>query len=113
MSRPPLALTINHAGRTVTVSAAGELDLATAPQLEECLRQLIEEEVTAEVTLDLSQVSFMDSTSISTLIRMRQLAAVSDTTLVLSSPSAPVIRILDIMGITKVFQIRTGPPKAE
>ena len=49
----------------VVIAVAGEIDLATAPQLADCLR----EHQDTDVIVDLSQVSFLDSSGINALVQ--------------------------------------------
>src|SRR5690349_14160236 len=50
------------------VRVTGEIDLATAPRLEECLLELDGQ----AITLDLSAVTFMDATGIQVLLTTQQ-----------------------------------------
>lgn len=63
-----LALTVSdEAGHTI-VGVAGELDVYTAPDLEESLAGLISDG-RFQLVVDLSEVSFMDSTGLGLLIK--------------------------------------------
>jgi anti-anti-sigma factor len=59
-SERAFSLSIERNGHGAIVRLAGELDLATAPQLRECLQSL----EGRSVTLDFAAVTFMDSTAI-------------------------------------------------
>lgn len=54
-------------GEASTLELAGELDLASAPALESCLEELCAS--AREVVIDLSRVSFADSTGLAVLMR--------------------------------------------
>jgi anti-anti-sigma factor len=56
--RPRLAIGISAAGDTLLVHVVGELDLATAPRLASCLRDLRGR--AARVAVDLAGVKFID-----------------------------------------------------
>jgi len=62
------------AGETVTLFVCGEVDLASAPALEQTLRNA-EREVTSEMVVDLSGVTFMDSTGLHLLLDARDRAS--------------------------------------
>ena len=53
----------------VRIHAAGELDLATTPHLEQCTRQHVQTRAET-VELDLRQVSFIDSTGVRLLLTL-------------------------------------------
>ena len=61
-----LALTLEHADGSAVLKAAGEIDMATVPELRRCLDML-----TGHVLLDLSAVAFLDSTGIGALAQTR------------------------------------------
>jgi anti-anti-sigma factor len=88
--------------RTLTVS--GELDLLTAPRF---LKEL--EAVTAEAhspaNLDLSAVSFMDSSGLEALLRTRRSVDGTDVSLVLVNPSPCVRRVLEATSTDALFEI--------
>jgi anti-anti-sigma factor len=61
---PNFAITVHRRGELRTVSVTGELDLSTAPQLEAAMREQLE---AGPVTLQLDQLSFIDSSGIRVL----------------------------------------------
>ena len=75
---------------------AGELDLATAPGLTEALLDFASSE--GEVHLDLSEVSFLDSSGLRVILALARSRG-DNGSVVLLNPSAFILRILEIMGI--------------
>ena len=67
MSSSPFGLTIERRDGAVHIALSGELDISTAPQLEDDLRR-VEAERPECIVLDLRQLSFMDSTGLRLLI---------------------------------------------
>ena len=59
----PFSLTVEDDGRHVVVVVRGELDIATAPQLRECLTDFARR----SITLDFSGVTFVDSSGVAAL----------------------------------------------
>jgi anti-sigma B factor antagonist len=89
--------------RTSVVSVEGELDLSTAPKLKWMLLDSLESEG-AQVVVDLSLVSFMDSTALGVLVSaQRKLAA--DTRLAIVCESEKVLQIFEFSGIDSAFAI--------
>jgi anti-sigma B factor antagonist len=83
---------------------AGEIDVATAPQLRESLHRVIARGE-ATIVLDLLDVSFLDSTALGVLVgalkRCRELGG--DLHVVVTDPR--IMKIFEITGLTKVFPI--------
>lgn len=85
------------------ISLSGEVDLYTAPQLEEALAQ----DARAYV-VDLIDCEFMDSTGLGVLVAAR--ARVER--LALIAPGIEVQRILEISGMDRVFPVYASPEAA-
>ena len=100
-----LELTVSeHEGETV-VRAAGELDVNTAPELREQLARLIGED-SRRIVVDLSEVSFVDSTALSVLVSALKRLRQADGDLELAAPNPSVRRVFEITGLTRLFTIR-------
>lgn len=88
-------LRIERDPATQAISVAGEIDLSSAQELEDCLEC---EPPGRDVTLDFSGVSFMDSTGINVLIRaLKRLR--SGHKIRLLRPQEAVRRVLQICGL--------------
>ena len=88
---------------SILISVQGELDLATAPRLKWPLVDAIDGGARALI-VDLSGVTFMDSTALGVLIGIRRtLKLGSRLAIVCSDPS--VLKIFQISGLDSVFQI--------
>lgn len=105
---PPFSIGIAEAGAAFTITIAGELDIASEPELAGALEQALEA-APAAVVVDLREVEFMDSTGIRALAQARQRCAEAGRRLVLMRPSPHVLRPLEVCGLAKVFDIVDGP----
>ena len=85
-------------------SVSGEVDLYTAPRFKEDLVALIETGV-EHVIVDLSQVTFIDSTALGVIISGVKRMAEREGRLAIVAGSRPVVRILDITGLDKVLTV--------
>jgi anti-sigma B factor antagonist len=96
---------------TGVVAVSGEVDMYTAPQLKQCLLDLIDGGA-RKVVVDLSAVSFIDSTALGVLIGgVRRLhGAGGAMALVVTSRS--VERVLSITGLDRVFSINATVDEA-
>jgi anti-sigma B factor antagonist len=82
----------------------GDVDLATAPALEEALEAAVRDSVGALV-VDLTRVSFIDSTGLQVLLRIRGLLGREDRALALVCPHGPVRRVFELAGVSDVFAL--------
>ena len=102
-----LALHVEQApdGRGPVLYVKGEVDLATASQLRDCLRDL-----EGDVTVDLVDVSFIDSAAIGMLVGQRNRLARGDGNLTLRNPNDVVTRTLETVGLRDWIEtVSTGP----
>ncbi|MCD0452512.1 STAS domain-containing protein [Actinocorallia sp. API 0066] len=101
--------TASQAGHAV-VSAVGELDLYTAPRLQQALQALLGEQELDRVVVDLSGVEFCDSTGMNVLLsgmkRVRERGGVFE----LAAPRPAVQRILQVTGLDTVFTVHDAVP---
>ena len=99
------ALAVPTADGTVTVTASGELDMTSAPDLIGVLREAIRTHGPSRVDLDLTGVTFMDSTGLQVLV-----AANSDVGggLRITGTSPAVFRLLQLTGVLEEFGL---PPE--
>ena len=95
-------------GRTV-VQVVGEIDVYTAPQLRERLDQEIEAG-RHDLVVDLSGVSFMDSTGLGVLVGRLKQIRLNDGSMRLVCAHDRVLKVFVITGLDKVFAIY--PPSA-
>jgi anti-anti-sigma factor len=95
---------------TTLVRVIGELDLATSPRVEADLLRLIHEGLGRRLVLDLSRLSFLDSTGLRALWRTRQHAQTAGTQLYLSAASDSVMRVLKVTKLDRVFRLISDEP---
>lgn len=79
----------------VIIVVAGELDPHTAPRFEDALREALGAEP-GRVVLELSGVTFMDSSGLRVVLAAHEDLAARGIQVVLRSPSDPVRRLLEI-----------------
>ena len=92
---------------TWILAVAGEIDVATSPELRRELHQLADREPTCLV-LDLSDVTFIDSSGLGVLVGALKRLREEDRgdILVLEGLQEPVRKVFDITGLTDLFTIR-------
>jgi anti-sigma B factor antagonist len=96
-----------EAGERRTVVASGEVDIATVDDL---LRQAYAcLDGPADVCeIDLGAVTFIDSSGLGAIVRIRNVALDRGKQVVLANVPAPVERLFAVTGLAEVFGIRSG-----
>jgi anti-sigma B factor antagonist len=84
-------------GDAARLTLAGELDMATAPRVEEAIAAVLAKGA-RDVIVDLSGLAFVDSSGLRVLITLNDRAAAEAWTLGLIRPSAPSLSVFQITG---------------
>ena len=106
----PFHAAVVHADGDTTVRLGGELDLASAAGLEACLRSLIDASA-GTITLDLADVTFLDSTGLVTILSAQQRVVGAGRRLEVCNPSRSVRRVLALSGTSSLLAIE--PPRLD
>ena len=87
-----------------TLVVTGQIDLANAPTF---LQELIAvaAEARSPALVDLSAVTFFDSSAVSALVGARHTLEDTDVSLVLLNPSPTCRRVLEICGLDTIFEV--------
>jgi anti-sigma B factor antagonist len=93
------------------VAAGGELDLYTSERLQEKLADALEQGG-RRILVDLTGVSFMDSTALGVLVNAAKALRSSSGRLVLVADDPRVTRVFEITGLGGVFRIESSLPEA-
>lgn len=89
-------------GLGAVLSVAGEIDLASAPEFKEALAQVAAEKI--PVTVDLADVTFMDSSGLHVLFTFASSTNGTGPVRVVN-PSRTILRTMQIVGMTAVPHI--------
>lgn len=99
-----LEVVVSNVGGGHEVRLLGELDMGTADRLRDELVRLTEDGA-VQVTVDLSDLVFIDSTGLSVLISALKQLRQQGGDMALRSPTPGTRRVLEITGLTEVFSI--------
>jgi len=101
-----VSVTSRESGDRTVVEVRGEIDVYTAPVLREELTSLVDAQRT-NLVVDLTQVSFMDSTGLGVLVgglkKVRTLGG--DLSLVIDQET--ILKVFRITALTQVFSIHS------
>jgi len=92
----------------VEIAVRGDLDIRTGKLVQEALESSLDDEATEMLSLHLGGVTFIDSTGLRVLIRARRAAKLTERVLVLTAPSQSVVRLLEVTGMDKLFDVVDG-----
>lgn len=107
-----LAFTVTYAtqdGGGACLRLAGELDLSTAPELNAAIDRLTAEGE-RHLLLDLSELTFCDSTGIAAFVRGDNRAAAEGGWLRVTGASGRVERVLQMTGLAEVLRYDADTP---
>ncbi|MCU1504653.1 MAG: anti-sigma-factor antagonist [Ilumatobacteraceae bacterium] len=92
-------------GADGVIVAVGDIDVAGGPLVDAAI---LEGESEQPVIIDLTEVTFIDSSGLRSLLSASRRAGERGTEVVLRSPSAAVRRLLEITGTEGQFRIEGG-----
>lgn len=103
----PVSLQLDTAvsGRTRIVRVAGELDMATGPQLQAEITRLLEIGDDKRIVLDLAELRFLDCAAIRHLSQLAKLAAEHHTSLRVCNASGIVDDVLRLTGLDNILHL--------
>ncbi|MFD4740225.1 STAS domain-containing protein [Streptomyces virginiae] len=88
------------------VQVGGEMDIDRAPMMYDALQAAITEPAGSdEIVVDLSDLSFCDSSGLNALIHARQTAAEHGRRIILRTPPPQLRRLLEMTGADALFPI--------
>ena len=101
----PFALSVRSGSPAeVVVAVEGELDVSNAPRLRRALSDVIDGEP-GSVVVDLSRLTFVDSTGLGVLVGADKRARALGVGLVLSSPQPSIAKVFEIAGVHRVMRV--------
>lgn len=99
-----LVIDVDTTGTWSVVRVAGELDLHTSPQLRDQVLPLIEEPP-IRIALDLTDVGFMDSSSLGMLVTCLKRVRERDGRFMLVGVTGSPMKVLSLTGLDRVFEV--------
>ena len=103
-TKPALEVRDSPLSGAAGVMVTGEVDLATAQMLEEAIDHAIRA-TTGAFVIDLSDVTFMDSSGVNVLMRARALLGREERDVVLICPPGGVLHVLEVIGLVDLFAV--------
>jgi len=106
---PKLNVWVDDTPARVVIRLAGELDLATVPQL----RQVLDAHARSGQTMviDLRDIEFVDSMGLAALVRARHRALARGAKLELVTPPESVYKVFTLTRLDQLFEWVAQPPR--
>ncbi len=82
----------------------GELDLEASANFKDCLFEAIEEKK-ANIVIDCTNLSFIDSTGLGILIDTYKVIKKDNYTIYIKNPKKNINKLMNITGLNKLFEI--------
>jgi anti-anti-sigma factor len=88
----------------ITINLTGEFDIGATIELrDEILTQHLGQ---SHVIVDLTDVTFMDSSGLRALLEVREALAENGAVVSLANPAPNIVRLLSITGTSELFEVR-------
>ena len=91
-------------GSTTVVHVTGEVDWATAPEIEQVLADVVGESQ-GGVVADYTKVTFLDSTGLSTLLKVRNRLASAERPFAVCACEWPVRNTFEVSGVAGTLRL--------
>lgn len=89
-------------GDVAIVSVGGELDMATAPQLQDQITEQLDRG-RHRLVFDLAELTFCDSTGLSVFVRAKNSCDDAGGEVRVAAPQRGVLRILEVSGLVEIL----------
>ncbi|MCH2133585.1 MAG: STAS domain-containing protein [Phycisphaerales bacterium] len=106
-----IGIQVDRQGDAIVVRPQGDIDLASSPGLRARLRELIEE-AKGRIVVDLSEVPYMDSSGVATLVELLQSCRRAELELFLCQLNERVLSVFQIARLDGVFTIKESLEEA-
>ncbi len=106
-----LKVSTQYQGGRAIITAAGEVDLYTAPRLQATFAELLRDGA-YHIVVDLGGVEFCDSTGMNVLLSALKRTRERNGSVSLVDPQPPVRKILRVTGLDTVFAVYEGIDEA-
>jgi anti-sigma B factor antagonist len=95
---------VDHGGEGTLVCLSGRLSIDSSPALRDRLLAVLREQSPETVVVDLTKVSYIDSSGIATLIEGLKIARNRQTTLCLKGLQGRLLHLFETTGVLALFE---------
>lgn len=109
---PAPQIELVHVDGTAVVRLTGEIDMYAVPPILRAGTSLLQGTPRRPLIIDMSGVTFLDSSGISCLLRLDEEASAALTEMRIRNPSKAVCKVLDIAGLEFATEHTSGGERA-
>ena len=102
-----MQFTCNETDQALTVRLSGEIIMDAVGECKGEVERLALETAAPGVVVDLSDVSFMDSSGVGFLIGLRRLCQERGKAMAVANPAPPIKKLLDMLRLSDYFAVST------
>jgi anti-sigma B factor antagonist len=99
-----LEVTVKHGEQRIFVYLRGLLNFDSSPDFRDQLLAILREQSPKVLIVDLTQVSYIDSSGIATLLEALKIARTCQTTLCLQGLQGRVVHLFEVTGLSTLFE---------
>ncbi len=103
---------VSPIGSAVVVALDGEMDMSNAPMLSEALRDILDTRP-VRVTVDLTNLSYLDSSGIHCLVNAAKRASEVGCDLAVHNPTRMVLRVMELTDVVELLLHQSSESAAE
>jgi len=108
----PFDCTIEREGETIVVVPEGDVDVVNAALLRQVLQQVVERRDCTRLDIDMSAVTFLDSSGLGMLVAAHRAAGAQGIALRLREPGPMVRMVLEVTNLHRVLAPDEDPTGA-
>ena len=97
-------IAIDHGEETSIVRLRGRLNIDSSPVLRDQLLAMLQAQSPQALTVDFSDVSYVDSSGVATLIEALKIARQRQTTLCLQGLQGRLLHLFEVTGMSSLFE---------
>jgi anti-sigma B factor antagonist len=107
-SNPDLNFSVVDSGDGARVALSGRLSIDTSPEVRDRLLAILGQRLISAVTIDMTELSYMDCSGLATLVESLKIARERNTTLLFTGLSDGPRYFLEVTGLLYLFQTGNG-----
>ena len=105
-------VTTREVGKTLIIDVRGKVDLFSSPKMRSAILEAIGNKGISQVSINLSQVTYLDSSGVATLVEGLQRARSRHCRFVLFGLQDAAREVLKLARLDKIFEIRAAEADA-
>jgi anti-sigma B factor antagonist len=101
-----ISITVDHSGSDALVRLNGRIDVDSSPDLRDCLSAILSDgPLPHAITVDLAEVSYIETSGIATLVEALRIARHRQITFCLQGLGGSVLRLFEVTGLLALFEV--------